>query len=153
MLLVSKSTRASATSTSDCTAAIESWPTQYEANSLLEVVVLDVGISQQLFDVRAFADNMARVYMDPPSQVNLPELLVVEMCLVFAVGRLLRAKDDDNGDLPGTALFKQAMRRMPMLTELRQHRLLGIEVAALMALYLQMTDRKCDAYLYVSDNS
>ena len=109
-----------------------------------------VGVSQQLFDVRIFADNMFLVYLDTTSQVNVAELLIIQMCLVFAIGRLFQAKSEDHGNLPGTRFFNEAMRRMPICLSLRQHHLLGTEVPALTALYLQIADRKADAYLYVS---
>lgn len=149
MLLVSGPSRATAISPSGSAAAIEGWPAEDEANEMLELVVSHVGVSQQLFDVRIFADNMSLVYTETTSQINIAELLIVQMCLVFAIGRLLQAKSEDNGDLPGTKFFNEAMRRMPTCLSLRQHHLLGIEVPALTALYLQITDRKIDAYLYV----
>ncbi|KAF9696711.1 hypothetical protein EKO04_005317 [Ascochyta lentis] len=148
MLLVSGPSRVTVISPSGSAAAIEGWPSEVEANELLELVASHVGVSQQLFDVRILADNMSLLYTDTSSQVNVAELLIVQMCLVFAIGRLLQAKPEENGDLPGTRFFNEAMRRMPTCLSLRQYHLLGIEVPGLTALYLQITDRKADAYLY-----
>ncbi|KAI8265647.1 Proline utilization trans-activator [Colletotrichum sp. SAR11_239] len=44
--------------------AIGPWPTEEEAHAMLDTVVFNVGISQQLFDVRAFSDNLAVLYQE-----------------------------------------------------------------------------------------
>ncbi|OAL43404.1 hypothetical protein IQ07DRAFT_524339 [Pyrenochaeta sp. DS3sAY3a] len=126
---------------------IPAWPREEEVDDLIELVVLNVGISQQLFDPRAVLDKVDLLHK---ACTQLPQLWIAELCLVFAVGRLLQAREDVDGELPGTALFKEAARRTPVLTELRVHGVLGIEVKALTALYLQITDRKEDAYLQSS---
>lgn len=129
------------------------WPSEEEAQSILETVVLNVGISQQLFDVRAFSDNLSLLYEDSNADAHVPRLWIVQVLLVFAIGRLLHARADDNSDIsqpPGTAFFNEAMGQLPHLTELRRQGLLGIEVVGLGALYLQIVDRKEDAYIYVS---
>jgi proline utilization trans-activator len=68
--------------------------------------------------------------------------------LVFAIGRLLQARADDVSKLPGTAFFDHAMRHLRSLTELRSLGVLAIEVLGLAALYLQIYDRKEDAYIH-----
>ncbi|TID04271.1 putative transcriptional regulatory protein C3C7.04 [Colletotrichum higginsianum] len=136
--------------------AVGPWPAEEDAHAMLDVVILNVGISQQLFDVRVFSDNLSTLYLDSSSaaaaaaaaDVRLPEIWIVEALLVFAVGRLLQGKDDESGDLPGTAYFREAVKRTPLLSELRRHGVMGVEVMALTALYLQITDRKDDAYLH-----
>ncbi|OHW93436.1 fungal specific transcription factor domain-containing protein [Colletotrichum incanum] len=124
------------------------WPTEEEAHAMLDVVIFNVGISQQLFDVRAFSDNLSVLYYESNADVRLSEIWIVEALLVFAVGRLLQGMDDENGDLPGTTYFREAVKRTPLLSDLRKHGIIGVEVMALTALYLQITDRKDDAYLH-----
>ncbi|KAH0426602.1 fungal specific transcription factor domain-containing protein [Colletotrichum camelliae] len=124
------------------------WPTEEEAHTMLDTVVFNVGISQQLFDVRAFSDNLSVLYQETSANVRLTEIWIVEALLVFAVGRLLQSKDDENGDLPGTRFFQEAVKRTPLLSDLRKHGIVGVEVMALTALYLQIVDRKDDAYLH-----
>ncbi|KAH7334191.1 hypothetical protein BKA66DRAFT_517567 [Pyrenochaeta sp. MPI-SDFR-AT-0127] len=126
------------------------WPAEEDAHALLDIVVFNVGISQELFDARAFSDNLSHVYLGSKSGADIPKLFVVDMCLVFAIGRLLQARPDANGDIPGTAFFKQAMRQIPAIVDLRKHGILGVEVLALVALYLQIIDHKEEAYLYSS---
>jgi proline utilization trans-activator len=126
--------------------ALRNWPTEQDAHSILEAVVLNVGISQQLFDVRTFSDNLSLLYQDSDTQV--PRIWVCEVLLVFAIGRLLQARMDDASELPDTAFFREAMKYLPALSDLRRQNVLGIEVMGLAALYLQIVDRKDDAYIY-----
>ncbi|KAF9869750.1 fungal specific transcription factor domain-containing protein [Colletotrichum karsti] len=128
--------------------ALGPWPTEEEAHAMLDIVVFNVGISQQLFDVRAFSDSLSLLYQESATDVRLPEIWIVEALLVFAVGRLLQGRDDESGDLPGTGFFCEAVKRTPLLGELRRHGVIGVEVVALTALYLQIVDRKDDAYLH-----
>lgn len=110
----------------------------------------NVSVSQQMFDTRQFSDNLSLLCQDEQAHIRLPELWIVEMLLVFAIARLLQAQPDPDGSLPGNAYFEEAMRRMPALMNLRKHGILGIEVAGLTAMYLQMVDRKDDAYLHAN---
>ena len=127
--------------------SIPGWPSPEEAHDVLEIVVLNIGISQQLFDVRAFADNMHLFFDEPTPQQS--SLNTMEALLIFAIGRLLQARPDDGPKLPGSALYDEAMRLLPPLPELRRSGPLAIGVLGLAAFYLQMTDRKEDAYTYV----
>lgn len=129
---------------------IPDFPTESESSDVLEIVVFNVGISQQLVDIRSFSDNVALLYDDSKTITGIPSLWLVEVLLVFAIGRLLQAKIATASDLPGLALFQEAMRRQPRQEELRRQGILGVEVTALTALYLQIIDRKEDAYIYVS---
>lgn len=116
---------------------------------MLNIVVLNVGVSQHLFDVRVFLDNLSHLFDNDIDDGGVPELWYAECLLVFAIGRLLQARWDDESKLPGDDFFHDALRRMPDLGGLREQGLLGIELAGLSALYLQIVDRKEDAYLYV----
>lgn len=117
---------------------------------MLDIVIFNVGISQQLFDVRAFSDNLSVLYHDSSADVRLTEIWIVEALLVFAVGRLLQGRDDEDGEIPGTMYFKEAVKRTPLLSDLRKHGIIGVEIMALTASYLQISDQKDDAYLHVS---
>ncbi|QGI78745.1 hypothetical protein CEK25_005474 [Fusarium fujikuroi] len=126
------------------------WPTEDDAHSMLNIVVLNVGISQQLFDVRTFSDNLFSLFNDSAADTGVTELWYAECLLVFAIGRLLQAKWDDMSKPPGDEFFHEALKRMPDLSSLRKQGVLGIELMGLSALYLQIADRKEDAYLYAS---
>lgn len=117
---------------------------------MLNIVVLNVGISQQLFDVRTFSDNLFSLFNDSAADTGVTELWYAECLLVFAIGRLLQAKWDDMSKPPGDEFFHEALKRMPDLSSLRKQGVLGIELMGLSALYLQIADRKEDAYLYAS---
>ncbi|QKD58982.2 uncharacterized protein FOBCDRAFT_322471 [Fusarium oxysporum Fo47] len=129
---------------------IKYWPTEEDAYSLLNIVVLNVGISQHLFDVRTFSDNLFSLFNDDAVDTGVTELWYAECLLVFAIGRLLQAKWDDMSKPPGDEFFQEALKRMPDLSSLRKQGVLGIELMGLSALYLQIADRKEDAYLYAS---
>ncbi|KAF7544400.1 hypothetical protein G7Z17_g9990 [Cylindrodendrum hubeiense] len=128
---------------------VHGWPSEEEANQLLELVTLNVGISQHLFDIRSFSDNLARLYHDTGNETPLRGLWFVQVLFVLALGRLLRAGTDDDLEVPGVAFFNEAMRHMPAMSDIGKHGILGIEVIGLAALFLQVADRKDEAYLYV----
>ncbi|KAI1036795.1 hypothetical protein LB503_003290 [Fusarium chuoi] len=129
---------------------IKYWPTEDDAHSMLNIVVLNVGISQQLFDVRTFSDNLFSLFNDGAADTGVTELWYAECLLVFAIGRLLQPKWDDMSKPPGDEFFHEALKRIPDLSSLRKQGVLGIELMGLSALYLQIADRKDDAYLYAS---
>ncbi|KAJ4252482.1 hypothetical protein NW762_011083 [Fusarium torreyae] len=129
---------------------IKHWPTEEDAFSMLNIVVLNVGISQHLFDVRVFSDNLSSLFDDNATDVELSDLWYAECLLVFAIGRLLQAKWDDKSKPPGDEFFQEARKRLPDLSGLRKQGTLGIELMGLTALYLQVSDLKEDAYLYAS---
>lgn len=120
---------------------------------MLNIVVLNVGISQHLFDVRTFSDRLSCLFDEHGLDGSVPELWYAECLLVFAIGRLLQPKWDDMSKPPGDEFFQEALKRIPNLTSLRTQGVLGIELMGLTALYLQIADRKEDAYLYVSSYS
>ncbi|CEI68130.1 unnamed protein product [Fusarium venenatum] len=99
---------------------IRHWPTEEDTYSMLNIVVLNVGISQHLFDVRPFSDNMSSLFGDDTVD-DYPECL-----LIFAIGRLLQAKWDDESKPPGDEFFQEALKRMPDLSDLRKHGVLSI---------------------------
>jgi proline utilization trans-activator len=129
---------------------VPGWPSEDEANSLLELVVLQVGLSQQLFDVRAFSDSLSRLYQNPRPVESLSSIWITEALLVMAIGRLLAAKTDEPSGIPGESFYNAALRRLPQPGDVKKHGITGIEVVALTALYLQIADRKEEAYIYVS---
>jgi proline utilization trans-activator len=131
--------------------ALPDWPSLIESRELLDLVVLNVGISQQLFDVRLFSDMLSRLYQGPTADEPPSRLWLVEALLVMAVGRLLQAKPALPGeDNPGASLFREATKCLPGVSVLKSHGILGIEVVALSAQYLQIVDRKDEAYVQVS---
>ncbi|KAM0257137.1 hypothetical protein ACHAPA_011859 [Fusarium lateritium] len=128
---------------------IKHWPTEEDAYGMLSIVVLNVGISQHLFDARAFSDNLSLLFDHDTADDKVPELWYAECLLVFAIGRLLQAKWDNRSQLPGDEFFQEAIKRLPDMSDLRKQGVLAIELMGLCALYLQISDRKEDAYLYV----
>lgn len=50
---------------------------------------------------------------------------------------------------PGSALFTEALSRLPPLHHLGSEGIISVEILTLIATYLQWCDRKHDAYLHV----
>ncbi|RSM09441.1 hypothetical protein CEP52_004071 [Fusarium oligoseptatum] len=131
-------------------ANVRGWPSEEEANQLLELVVLNVGISQHLFDIRSFSDSLSRLYRDTGNETPIRGLWFVQVLFVLAIGKLLRAGTVEDSEVPGVAFFNEAMKHMPAMSDMKKHSVLGIEVVGLAALFLQVADRKDEAYLYAS---
>ncbi|KAM0493422.1 hypothetical protein ACHAP8_009249 [Fusarium lateritium] len=93
---------------------------------------------------------MSSLFGDDAVDAELLDIWYPECLLIFAIGRLLQAKWDDESKPPGDEFFQEALKRMPDLSGLRKHGVLSIELMGLSALYLQIADRKEDAYLYAS---
>lgn len=132
------------------TQAIPQLPSEEEAFRLLETVGFYIGQTQCHYDLRGLTDRIGWLYenMDDP---QTHELWYMQVLLVLAIGQIFRAGNGEGGEvLPGTAFFEFVETHLP--TASAQYRLgrLAVEVNALMAMYLQMANRKEEAYLYVS---
>lgn len=129
--------------------AIPQLPSEEEAFQLLETVGFYIGQTQCHYDLRGLTDRIGWLYenMDNP---QIHELWYMEVLLVLAIGQIFRAGNGEEGALPGAAFFEFVEKHLP--TTSAQYRLerIAVEVNALMAMYLQMTNRKEEAYLYVS---
>lgn len=114
---------------------------------------LIIGHAQSHYDSRAFSDKVEAFYANQQDPANYRTLWFLEMIVVFAIGKLFSGRFDDGDDqtktLPGIRLFDYADRNLPTLGEIYKHGRLGVEMFALMAVYLQNVDRKEEAYIYV----
>ena len=128
----------------------EMYPDQTRAYKLLELVLAYVGQSQHPFDPRAFSDRLSIFYEGSNSNRHLQSLEITQVLLVFALGIHIEGKVDDGSTLPGDRLFLMAMKRVPDLLILRSSGTLGIEIMGLVAFFLQSSDCKDDAHIYVS---
>lgn len=83
---------------------------------MLDIVVMNVGISQQLFHARVLSDSLSILYGQEHPRgggVGLSEPRIAQCLLVFAMGRLLQARWDDSSDTLGQGYFKEALKRIP----------------------------------------
>lgn len=124
-------------------------PSEEEAFQLLETVGFYIGQTQCHYDLRGLTDRIGWLYEnmdDPPTH----ELWYMQVLLVLAAGQIFKADSREEETLPGTTFFEFVEQNLP--TASAQYRLgrLAVEVNALMAMYLQMANRKEEAYLYVS---
>lgn len=124
-------------------------PTESEAFQLLDAIMLYFYEPQHLFDAREVSDRISMFFESPQSQLQNPSIWTLHIILIFAVGRLLRGETDGGSLLPGFKLFTFVDQNLPSPTQLRKQGLAGIEVLALMVVYLQNIDQKDDASIYV----
>lgn len=129
-------------------------PSEQHARRLLEAVVFFIGHTQYHFDAREISDRISYLAQKPAdtSQDKFKSPELVEVILIVAVGKLFLGEFDE-GRLPGSSLFAFAQKNIPHLGELCNLGRLGIELMALMAVYLQNSNQEKEAYIYVSFTS
>ena len=128
---------------------IPNLPSEEEAYKLLDSVLFYFSETQHLFDAREASDQLAIIYEDPQERVQSPSIGCLQALLILALGRLLRGESDGSSSPPGFALFRYALDLLPCPSELRAHGVAGIEVLAIITVYLQNIDRRDDAASYV----
>lgn len=74
---------------------------------------------------------------------------MIELLLVFAIGRQILRVSMLQELWPGDLLFKAAIARLPSFTDLRTKDTASVKILALAAVYLQNLDLTDDAYYYV----
>lgn len=126
-------------------------PTEHEAYRLLEIVIFYIGETQHHFDVRQFTDHLGEFYANSLDMTQQSTPWVLEMLLILAIGQLFSGHTDNHPETPGSKLFNHAYINLPTLGELYKHGALGVEILALVAVYLQNINRKDEAYLHVCD--
>jgi proline utilization trans-activator len=131
---------------------IGQWPTEEQAQALVDTVIASIGNIQHLFDARSFSDRLAAVY-DLDDTIFRDDVSTAEILMVFAVGRLLQGSLDKNESFPGYNFFSEALKYVQNLFSVHAAGAQGVEVMGLIAFYLQCADRKEDAYIYVSTES
>lgn len=124
-------------------------PSEDEAFKLLDAIMLYFYEPQHLFDARDVSDRISALYADNHDQLQNPTIWTLQVLLIFAVGRLLRGESDNADMPPGSQYFNYVEQNLPSPTELRRQGLAGIEVLALMVVYLQNIDHKDNASIYV----
>lgn len=132
---------------------IPSLPTEQEAFGLLETLVIYIGHTQNYVDAREISDKIGLLYANKQDATIAESLWTLEILLICAIARLF--KGDFGGDAhrtdpyPGYALFDFVRDRIPPLGQLYSVGRVGVEVLALVAVYLQNIYCKEEAYVYV----
>ncbi|KAF4966160.1 hypothetical protein FSARC_6119 [Fusarium sarcochroum] len=126
-------------------------PSEQHARRLLEAVVFFIGHTQYHFDAREISDRISYLAKESAnrSQGHLSSPELIEVILIVAIGKLFLGEFDEE-KLPGSSLFAFTQRNIPHLGELCNLGRLGIELLALMAVYLQNSDQEKEAYIYIS---
>ncbi|CAG9940284.1 unnamed protein product [Clonostachys rosea f. rosea IK726] len=121
-----------------------------ESHRLFDVFVSLMGINQHFLDPRSFADSIDLLYTNEAVRnAQMQTMWFTHYLLVMAMGMLIGSPSDNLETPPGSAYFAEAMRRLPPSHELGAHGITSVEILCLASLYLQWTDRKHDAYLYI----
>lgn len=127
-----------------------SLPTEDEAFRLLDAASLFIGQSQTHYDLREISDRVGILYQNINDPAKPGELWYLQIILIFAVGKLYAAGLEKCGQtLPGKELFEFTERNFPPISVQFNSGRIGVEINAMMAMYLQMTNRKDEAHLYV----
>jgi hypothetical protein len=126
------------------------WPSEEQAHDLLNTVLASIGSLQHLIDPRSFSDKLCSFYEDDSNRTGIDDLCYIEILMVFALGELLQGKMEEGSTFPGATYFLEAVSCLPSLCDLRKSGTLAIEIMGLFAFFLQCSDRKDDAYVYVS---
>lgn len=124
-----------------------------EGYQLLDTVLLYLGDTQHYFDARDLSDQLMVFYRNDFGENQRTSIWYLHILLVFAIGKLLRGDLDGTTNPPGYALFNEALRLLPDLSEIRAYGIAGIEILALLAVYYQNVDRKDDAASHVRRRS
>lgn len=128
---------------------IESLPSLEQSRHLLEQFLFYLGVSQHFFDSRTFSDSLVLLFQNPETREEVERSTwYTEYLLVMAMAKLMDV-ENPTPHPPGSALFTEALSRLPPLHRLGGEGVIAVEILTLMATYLQWCDRKHDAYLYV----
>ncbi|KAK5729329.1 hypothetical protein LTR17_012054 [Elasticomyces elasticus] len=113
-------------------------------------MVASIGRLQHLAEPRSLSHKLSETYRTQYGTHTIDGIWYVELLLVFAIGQLLQGETRDvDGQPPGFAYFEQAMDRLPNSCTLQRSGTIGIEIMGFITFYLQCSDRKDDAYVYV----
>ncbi|KAJ5733076.1 hypothetical protein N7533_013523 [Penicillium manginii] len=127
----------------------ESLPSLEQSQYLLEQFLFYLGVSQHFFDSRTFSDSLMLLFQTPESREEVKRSTwYTEYLLVMAMAKLMDV-ENPTSQPPGSALFTEALSRLPQLHHLGGEGVIAVEILTLMATYLQWCDRKHDAYLHI----
>ncbi|KAJ8118883.1 hypothetical protein OPT61_g217 [Boeremia exigua] len=125
-------------------------PPQDYAIYLLNSVKFHMSHRLQFFDEKAFSAMTAEFYQNPDKMVRSSRLWFVQFLVILAFGKALLERSRRNVAPPGFEFFARAMSLLPSIPNLQTNEpILGIEVLALIALYLYCLDYRASAYSYI----
>lgn len=104
-----------------------------------------------LFDEEDFVSNLHRFYESMATDVQEQRLWYVHFLLVIAFGKAFKAQT--MCCLAGADFFNRALRLLPDTTFLSRDAVRSTEILCCIALYLQSTEHRNAAHIYVSPSS
>ncbi|OQE17953.1 hypothetical protein PENSTE_c019G08083 [Penicillium steckii] len=124
-------------------------PSLEESQHLLEQFLFYLGVSQHFFDSRTFSDTLMLLFQSQQTREEVKRSSwYTEYLLVMAMAKLMDVESPASHP-PGSALFTEALSRLPPLHHLGSEGIISVEILTLIATYLQWCDRKHDAYLHI----
>ncbi|CAM1506198.1 Fc.00g058390.m01.CDS01 [Cosmosporella sp. VM-42] len=126
-------------------------PSQEDAQKLVEMAMFFIGQTQQHLDARDFSDRLWLFFSNPRNTSQLQTPWELEMMIVLAIGALFIPDPDEINYAAGARWFEYVQNNLPTLCELYKYGRLGVEIFALLAVYLQNDYRRDEAYLYISN--
>ena len=127
-------------------------PSEPESLRLLALFLAHIGTAQHFLDPRTFSDAVALLYKDHESRdAQVSTVWFTQYLLVIALAKLADVETPVyDGEPPGGEFFSEAIRRLPSMHRLPRCGVIAVEILCLIGVYLQWSDRKKDAYFYVS---
>ncbi|KAJ6445472.1 fungal specific transcription factor domain-containing protein [Purpureocillium lavendulum] len=133
---------------------LPSFPSEKEALELLETQVFYIGYTQNHVDPREISDKISLLFANRHDPVHTESTWTLEILLICANARLFRgdfgSSAHETDVFPGYSLFNHVCERIPSLSRLHSFGRSGVEVLALVAVYLVNINRKEEAYIYIS---
>lgn len=124
-------------------------PSLEESQHLLDKFLYYLGVNQHFFDSRSFSDSIVLLFQTTETRQQQKQTTwYTEYLLVMAMAKLIDVEQPTSKP-PGSALFTEALNRLPPLHNLGDEGVIAVEILTLVATYLQWCDRRHDAYLYV----
>jgi hypothetical protein len=107
-----------------------------------------------LFDEQEFTASLRQFYKAPMRQAQAKPLWFIHYLVIMALGKALvtdaRTAGAQDAITPGSRLLTRALRLLPDVSYLCSEPIKATEILCSIALYLQSTDHRCAAHIYVS---
>ena len=116
---------------------------------LLQTVKFHTNSLHHLFDEESFTSSLYQFYNDPQQHAMQYKLWYAHYLVIMAFGKALGPSPSHNGGLAGLDLFARGIKVLPDLIYLCQEPVLASEVLCGIALYLQSTDHRTAAHVYI----
>lgn len=116
---------------------------------LAETLLFHIGDLYHIFDRENFSIRLRNLYATGGHLRPLDQLWHVQLLLVIAFGKLFLGRSATQLGPPGALEFVHAMRVKQSIQDAWTDQILYLEILCLMALYLNTSDMRANAYVTV----